>query len=356
MMPAGARSDAGVSRRRSQQRALLLAIAITLGGVAPVFLVTGMGVQIRADLGLTESRLGLAVTGYFTVSAIGSVLAGRFTERIGAGTAVPISVGLATTAMIGLAVLTDGFSTLLVFLMLGGMGSAMAHPSANLTLARDIALPRQGVAFGIKQAAVPMGSLLGGAAVPVLALTLGWRWAFGLASVIVGVLLVVTLTAARPRLVDVSLASRRPEVAAPASMPSLVALCVAAVFGTAAGNSLATFLAIAAVDIGIGPAAAGVLVAVASGAGVAMRVIVGWGADRHVYDHLRTILAIMAVATCAFGVLAVGSGLDLVPMFVVAAFVGFGAGWGWHGLMTYAIVRLHPDAPAFSTGMLQGGI
>ena len=37
---------------------------------------------------------------------------------------------------------------------------------------------RRGAAFGIKQAAAPLATLLAGLAIPVFALTLGWRAAF----------------------------------------------------------------------------------------------------------------------------------------------------------------------------------
>ena len=32
--------------------------------------------------------------------------------------------------------------------------------------------------------------------------------------------------------------------------------------------------------------------------------------------------------------------------------LGFAGGWGWQGLIHYATVRTHPDAPAASSGLL----
>ena len=37
---------------------------------------------------------------------------------------------------------------------------------------------RLGLSFGIKQAAIPIATLLAGVAVPTVALTVGWRWAY----------------------------------------------------------------------------------------------------------------------------------------------------------------------------------
>jgi 4-diphosphocytidyl-2-C-methyl-D-erythritol kinase len=45
-------------------------------------------------------------------------------------------------------------------------------------LARRVEVARRATAFAVKQSAIPAAMLLGGLAVPALALTVGWRWAF----------------------------------------------------------------------------------------------------------------------------------------------------------------------------------
>ena len=50
--------------------------------------------------------------------------------------------------------------------------------ASNLTLARYVPAHRLGLSFGIKQSAIPLATLLAGAAVPAVALTVGWRWAY----------------------------------------------------------------------------------------------------------------------------------------------------------------------------------
>src|SRR5205823_1137887 len=53
---------------------------------------------------------------------------------------------------------------------------------SNLTLARSVPAHRLGLSFGVKQAAIPLATLLAGAAVPAVALTVGWRWAYVIAA------------------------------------------------------------------------------------------------------------------------------------------------------------------------------
>ena len=63
----------------------------------------------------------------------------------------------------------------------------------------------------------------------------------------------------------------------------------------------------------------------------------------------------LAVGVVGFVVLAVGTGLGNEVLFGAGAVVALGMGWGWNGLLTYAVVRSHPEAPAAATGVTQVG-
>lgn len=41
---------------------------------------------------------------------------------------------------------------------------------------------------------------------------------------------------------------------------------------------------------------------------------------------------------------------------VAGIVLGFGFGWAWPGLMNFAVVRLHPQAPAAATSITQTGV
>ena len=56
---------------------------------------------------------------------------------------------------------------------------------------------------------------------------------------------------------------------------------------------------------------------------------------------------------------AAGLGLLALPgtaPLVLGVLLGFGLGWAWPGLMTYAVVRLHPQSPAAATSITQTGV
>jgi hypothetical protein len=41
---------------------------------------------------------------------------------------------------------------------------------------------------------------------------------------------------------------------------------------------------------------------------------------------------------------------------ILGVVLGFGLGWSWPGLMNFAVVRLHPQAPAAATSITQTGV
>jgi predicted MFS family arabinose efflux permease len=344
---APAASDQVEGAGPSAGRLTTAAVISTSAGTLPVFLVGGLAVQIGQDLGLGAAQIGLFATAFFGTSAMASTPAGLLTQRLGTYRSIALAAGLSTVALAGTAAIGRGLAVMLVLLCVAGASNALAQPSANQLLARGIPRTRQGLAFGVKQAAIPLGSLLAGAAVPTIGLTVGWRWAFGLA--VVGPLAAVLLT---PR--HLSGGPRRGASGRPDSSPrALLAVAAATGTGTAAATMLGTFLVVGAVDAGMGEGRAGILLAVGSAIGISGRVLAGWLADLRPGDPLRTVQVMMAGGAFGFLLLAVpGAG----PLLVIATAIAFGAGWGWNGLLVYAVVVANPSAPAAATGVTQTGL
>ena len=62
--------------------------------------------------------------------------------------------------------------------------------------------------------------------------------------------------------------------------------------------------------------------------------------------------ALLAVGAAGLALLAVPG----TPALAVGVLLGFGLGWSWPGLMNFAVVRLHPQAPAAATSITQTGV
>lgn len=60
------------------------------------------------------------------------------------------------------------------------------------------------------------------------------------------------------------------------------------------------------------------------------------------------------LATGALGMAVLAS--SSVPLLVPGTVLAFGLGWSWPGLLTFAVVRLNPTAPAVATSITQTGV
>ncbi len=326
-------------------RVTLGAVTTTVAAVLPVFLVGGLAVQVREELRFGPAGLGLAVSVYFGVSALASVPAGALVERFGAATLARAAIVLSGLSVLGIGVLADSLAALVLLLAFGAAANACGQLASNASLAHHVPARRRGVTFGLKQSAIPLSTLLAGAAVPTVALTLGWRWAFVLAAVVVvAALPLVPRDAIRPRRTRGANADR--------ATGALVVIGVAATLGSAAVGALGTFLVDSAVARGLAPGTAGLALTGGSVVCVLARVLGGWQADRFPDRQVGVIAAGLAAGAGGLALLAVPG---TVPLSVGVA-VGFGFGWSWPGLMNFAVVRMHAHAPAAATSITQTGV
>ncbi|WP_410819921.1 MFS transporter [Micromonospora sp. 050-3] len=327
-------------------RASTGAVVTTVACVLPVFLLGGLAVQMGTDLGFSPAGLGLAVSVYFGVSALASVPSGRLVERYGPAVVARCGILLAAGSMLAVAAFARSYPVLVGLLALSAAANALGQLSSNAALAQHVPARRQGLSFGVKQAAIPVSTLLAGVAVPTIALTAGWRWAFVAAAVAA-----LTTLAAVPRQLP-GLARRAGAARAGRATAALVVIGAAATLASGAANSLGTFLVDSAAARGLSPGLAGLTLTLGSAVCVAARVGAGWLADRRETGHVALIAAMLLVGAVGLGLLALTGSVPLV----VGVVLGFGLGWAWPGLMNFAVVRLHPQSPAAATSITQTGV
>ena len=70
----------------------------------------------------------------------------------------------AALAMLGVAVAARDTAVLVAALVVAGWGNGVGQPASNDLIARSVAADRQGLAYGLKQAAIPLSTLLAGVA------------------------------------------------------------------------------------------------------------------------------------------------------------------------------------------------
>lgn len=337
-------TTAGAPPRRPV-RAAAGALTTTIAVSIPVFLVGGLAVQIGDELHFTPVGLGLAVSAYFGASALASVPAGAIVERYGPTAVSRIAIGLAASALLAIAAGARSLWSLIAILALGAAANALGQLASNSSLAEHVPPRRQGLSFGLKQSAIPVCTLLAGAAVPAVALTLGWRWAFVLAAA-----LALTALALVPKSNDPHRKARGKT--GDRATSALVVLGVAATLAAGAANALGTFLVDSAVERGISPGPAGLTLTLGGAVCAASRIFGGWQADRFPTRQVGVIAALLATGAVGLALL----GLSGTVPLVAGVIMGFGLGWSWPGLMNFAVVRLHPQAPAAATSITQTGV
>lgn len=331
----------------------MVAVASSLVLAAlPLFLVGGLAVQIKEEFAFTETALGSAVTIGFLVGAISAPFGGRLADRIGPKRAVYLGSSLTIVSLLGLGLATTGWPTLVCFLCLAGVAVAMTDPGLAILVSAAIPEGRQGLAFGIKEASIPAATLAAGIAVPAIALTVGWRWAFAIGLPPWAVVLVL-LPRLRLRPITPAADSPSSEPAQPAGRRrALLLAAIAAGLGTTAASGVGIFLTDSAVAMGMTPAAAGLLLALGSVAGIVARIGAGVLADRKGGPRFRLIAAMLAVGavTMALG----GTGNDVLLLLgTIGAFTG---GWAWTGIFFLSLVRTNPERPGTVAGIGTAGL
>jgi MFS family permease len=333
--------------------------AASLGAVSTsisIFLVGALAVQIRATLYLSLKGLGLAVSIYYLAAALAAAPTGLVGEGLGGNRTMRAAAVGAGICLVLIAIVARSLWTLAPILAVAGALDAAMHSSANLFLIRRIAAGRRGLAFGVKQAAVPFTSLLGGLAVPALGLTVGWRWAFaGAAGLAVGA--AVLIPRSRTTLAERRRIRRQRAKQADVALAPLLVLATGFGLSMLSITALTTFLVTSAVAAGLSKGMAGLLVALAGATAVLTRIGVGARADRaaRARRHLRLVGTMLLLGSAGYVLLAAGAATRLIPLLVIGAVITYGAGWGWNGIFNLAISVSHPAAPAKASGIALTG-
>lgn len=315
-------------------------------GTLPLFLLSAQSVAIRRDLGFGPAQLGVTVSLFFGMAAAGVVFGSSFLERIGGRASTLLASSL--SVLINLGIAAAGTTVALMALVaMAGLVNAALQMTGNILLATTVRGDRRGLAFGVKQSAVPLSILLSGLAVPAVTATLGWRWPYLIAA---GASLGLVAIAARVRHVrGAPIAGPRQRRTAPPR--ALLITAAGACLAAASANSLGAFLPSWAFRSGLDMRTAGLLLAMGSAVSIVARVAVGARADRRRGGHMRVVAAQLGLGAVGLGLLGGGT----VPLLFAGTAVAFAIGWSWPGLLLFALARLAPRTPAAATGAVQAG-
>lgn len=338
--------------------AVAYAVAVTALGAMPIWAVSAFAPALQADLGFDDFQLGMTLAFFFTVSAVTGLPVGRLVQHWGWRAGISFSCAVAGVSLTLVAVIAHNWMLLLLALALGGISNNSSQPSGNLGIAMNVPDRRQGISFGLKQAALPITTFLTGLLVPIFDHGREWRWAFltlALVSFVVAVMVIAKTAVrgaramrARPKGEQRVRRARTAKVKAP---KSLLLLATGAGFGTAATISLGGFVVVYAVSQGHNPSLAAGLLSLGSLAGITSRILSGLIADKRGKRHLVGVIWMQVIGSIGFLVLAIfgSSPVGLIAGTIMA----FGFGWSWNGLFHLSVVKYSPIPAALATSVVQ---
>jgi MFS family permease len=141
---------------------------------------------MKAELQLTATSFGLAVSAFFWVYAPLCVVVGWLCDRfcVYRMFAAGIALWAITTALIGF---VHGIAALIVLRLLLGLGESIAFPGSSKIFAAEVPVQRRGSANALVGAALAFGPAVGTLAGGLILDATGWRpifWVFGLVTLL----------------------------------------------------------------------------------------------------------------------------------------------------------------------------
>lgn len=303
--------------------------------------------KLAAEMGVDPSLIGYQMSLIYGAAMLSSPFLTWMVTRFGACRA--IQIGLLLSVMALLLALLSGLAALVVASVMLGAAMSVMTPAGAHVLFRFSPPKRRNLVFSIKQTCVPAGWMIVALMAPPVALMFGWKWAIALviifAVLMTGALQCVRATWDDDRTIQAGSAAQqaREGMTLLWRMPELRWLSVASMFMSGVQLCLSSFAVTMLVqEAGYGLVAAGVMLSVAQGAGVAGRIAWGWIADRF-GNCLGLLLNLSAVMVVCCGVMALVTA-QWSPMLMALLFLVFGASAiGWNGLFLAEVARLSPQ-------------
>ena len=343
------------STTRTDAAAVAASGALLAAGGIPQIISGPLAPYLRLDLGISSAQLGLGLSLSAVPAVVLAVWGGRMTDRIGG-----IAIGRLTCICSGLfaVALSQAPTTAWFVAVLAAAGflRVLSEPSSSRILVDLLARMPRVLAFGIREASLPLLVLVSTAVLPVFGDWLGWRTVFAASSIVAVAGMWLLLGLARPHrqagAPDSAPSSARP---APAQQPKSPSGDVASLglrfygggallmFNLVVFNS---FASLSFVDSGSSADAAAALVAASAGGTVLMRIGCAYAVARRGLDARSTLAAMAAAAVVGYLAMATGNS----SLMLVGIPVGYLAGWGWTPLL-YSHITVGREQ---STGMITG--
>lgn len=291
---------------------MLLLVLLLVTAVGPILNngLSAAGPILVRDLGISQGQFGMLSSLLFISAACASTTLGRLADILSTRVQMVLNFGGTAAALI-LSSIGPAYGLLAASVVLGGISQAIANPTTNRVIHRDVAPSRRPAWVGVKQSGVQVSQLVAGLSFPAMALILGWSGAALAAAGTVLLLLAWSLfhlpseertlwPAVRNELL------RMPtKVTGDKSLPPYVWFMTAAAFLSGAGTQATNvYLSLFAfTGIGMDALTGGLALAISGALGVTSRIwwgiLLGRGRSPNVVLMVISVGAVTAMASMA---------------------------------------------------------
>jgi len=154
---------------------------LSLGPLAPF---------IQADFGLTKAQIGILASTALVGYACVLIPAGWICDKWGVRWTLSIGQVFAGVCVLGM-IFVQNVTQAAAVMFGAGLGLGLLSPSTTKGVVEWFSMKERALAMGVKQTAVNAGGFVSAAALPIIALSLGWRMgyvALGIIAIISGTL------------------------------------------------------------------------------------------------------------------------------------------------------------------------
>lgn len=311
---------------------------------------------LQAAFHLSEATASLAVSALNGGQVVTMLMLGWLIDRFGERYVIACTMVLMGIAALAGSVLSASFSVLLIFVALIGTSYASVQPGGTRAILRWFPPRERGMATGIRQAGLPLGTAIAAMALPVVATTHGWPAALalqGIVSIVGGIAFGLlhrddlkmqgTPSAAPPKFV----AAVKLVAAHSAVWPVMAAGAVMATFQYTFATHAIPFVS---ARFHYSTIAAALLFSVSQWLGIIGRIGLAWISDRLWPGRRIRSLGITMGVCIAATVVMLALPADASKATLAALFCIFGLfGVGWYPLYLLQLAEMAPKPVMAST-------
>ena len=345
------------SEQGSSYRWVILAVAVLAQTTASV---VSQGIYILVPFlqdafHLTQAASALAVSAVNAGQVLTMLLMGWFIDKHGERSVVGMTmVAMGVAAVCASAV--SHYYALLVALVLVGASYASVQPGGTRAILRWFSSSQRGMATGIRQAGLPLGTAMAAMLLPALALSQGWQMALraqAFVGIIGGIAFLVLYRGSETRASGPATSPPNPiqlvrDVSAYKELwPVMLAGVAMVTFQYTFATHVLTFLM---KRFGMTVVTAALLYSVSQWVGIAGRIGLAWISD-HLWPNCRMRTLVVTMITCVATTLTMICLPQTTPPWVIALlFIVVGVfGIGWYPLYLLQVAEMAPKAAMAST-------